>query len=262
MRPLLLCADDFGMDDEVDDGILTLAQRGRLSAFSCMTLSPRWPAAARRLNPSLRKRVQIGLHLDFTAYGAHPEPLPRLIARALLHRLARRELRSAIGQQLDLFQQATGRAPDYVDGHQHVHQLPQIRDALLAELAARGAPMPWLRVSRTPWRQGAKAAVIDALGAARLAARCRRAGIPHTDRLLGVYNFSPDYAERLARWFGHAAGRPATEAVALMCHPAQPGGTPAPDDPIRAARYEEFAVLNGPLLPQLLARHELTLATR
>ena len=62
--PITLCADDFGIAPGVDDGIMALAESGRLTAVSCMTVLPRWPAAAQRL-VALASRVDIGLH--FTA---------------------------------------------------------------------------------------------------------------------------------------------------------------------------------------------------
>ncbi len=56
-------------------------------------------------------------------------------------------MRAEIEAQIDAFEQATGRRPDFIDGHQHVHGLPGVRKALIAVLAARYAKgtQPWLR---------------------------------------------------------------------------------------------------------------------
>ena len=46
--------------------------------------------------------------------------------------------------QMQTFLSAFGRAPDFVDGHQHVHLLPQISDALLA-VVKETLPDAWVR---------------------------------------------------------------------------------------------------------------------
>lgn len=139
-KSIVICADDFGMNPGVDEAVLQLAAQGRLSATSCMSGAPRFRADAAALAAS---GLQTGLHLNFTealgdARGLYL-PLSRLIASAYLRRLDGARLRAQIARQLDDFEDAMGRAPDFVDGHQHVHQLPQLRSALLAELERRYA---------------------------------------------------------------------------------------------------------------------------
>lgn len=63
---LILCADDFGQSEAIDQAIIKLIKMGRLSATSCMTLSPRWNEAAKQITPYIRKKASIGLHLDLT----------------------------------------------------------------------------------------------------------------------------------------------------------------------------------------------------
>jgi hypothetical protein len=107
--------------------------------------------------------------------------LRSLILDAYTRRLDRRSIRAEIRLQLNAFEAALGRAPDYIDGHQHVHQLPGVRAELLDELAARYRTdqQPWLRctvparreVDATPPASlpvGArlKAAIIASLGSA------------------------------------------------------------------------------------------------
>ena len=66
---LILCADDYGQSQGIDDAIIHLIQQKRLSATSCMTLSPRWKASAKRINSNIRNQAAIGLHLDLTHFG-------------------------------------------------------------------------------------------------------------------------------------------------------------------------------------------------
>ena len=44
-----------------------------------------------------------------------------------------------IAAQLRMFVHTFGRAPDFIDGHQHVHLFPQIRDAVLEVAKAERA---------------------------------------------------------------------------------------------------------------------------
>ncbi len=254
---LIACADDYALNPAVDEAILALIDARRLSATSCMTLSPRWPEAARALDPARRAVADIGLHLDLTAFDG-PElaarPLGRVIVRSLLRAWPRERLMRHLQRQFDAFEDALGTPPDHVDGHQHIQQLPQLRE-LLAELLARryaAAAQPWLRVSRIAASPGLKPRVISALGAGPFA-RAQRGLLSR--RVLGSHGFDlgpVDYARAMDRWL--AAARPGD---LLMVHPAtraQPG------DPIGPARVVEHAHLAGAFFPAALRRHGCTLA--
>lgn len=254
MKTLFLTADDYGYNVAVDDAVLALIDAGRLSGTACMTRAPGWPAAAGRIGQRAA-RAGFGLHLDFTEFSPARRPLWPLIAASLARRLDRPALRQEIARQCALFEDATGRAPDYVDGHQHVHQLPQIRDALIDELAARYAGrLPLIRISGARAGDGAKPLFIACLGARALARRAGEAGFRVTPRLLGAYGFDGDaagYGRRLEHWFAVAQ-----DGDAVMCHPANRA---FPDDPIGAARVRENAVLASPAFAALLEKTACTL---
>src|SRR5262249_56970101 len=63
---------------------------------------------------------------------------------ACLHRLDVAPVRAEVTAQIAAFARAFGRLPDFVDGHQHVHLLPQIREAVLAAVG-QIAPAAWVR---------------------------------------------------------------------------------------------------------------------
>ncbi|WP_404300705.1 ChbG/HpnK family deacetylase [Alicycliphilus denitrificans] len=244
-RGFILCADDFALHPLVDEAVLRLAQAGRLSATSCMSTAPRWRAAAPLLLP-LRPRLQVGLHFNLTEGhgGAHgARPLGRLLAAAYARRLSAARLRAAWRAQLDAFEDAMGAAPDFIDGHQHVHQLPGVRQALLAELQARyaGRAMPWVR-STVPagalWRDP-KAAVIALLGGWSCTRQLARAGVAMNRGFGGVYGFDASSAEaygaHMQAWLGQVGG-----GSLLMCHPA---AGEVPGDAIGRQRPVEFAYL-------------------
>ncbi|HEY1392037.1 MAG TPA: ChbG/HpnK family deacetylase, partial [Methylibium sp.] len=147
-RPLVICVDDAAQDEAVTEAVLQLAAAGRISATSAMVQAPGWPAQARSL--AAESRIDLGLHLNFTQ--PFPEasawPLSQVMRRAWLRGFARDWLEAQIDAQIEAFANHAGRLPDHIDGHQHVHQFPQIREALLARMAHwwhGAARRPWLR---------------------------------------------------------------------------------------------------------------------
>ena len=261
--PIGVCVDDFGLDAAIDLAALRLAAQERVSAISCMTRAPGWRAAASAL-ASVSAQADLGLHLDFTQAGggALHRGLALFIAAAYLRRLDARVLRDEIQAQLDAFEDGVGAAPDHVDGHQHVHQLPGVREALLAELVRRyPRQQPWLRdtqpssglaLAGPAAADHRKQRLIATLGARRLRGLARSVGLPMNVHLLGVYGFSGTaeaYAQRLAAWCAQAR-----HGDLLMCHPAV--AAPA-TDPIGAARHQEYGVLGGERFGALLLQHGL-----
>lgn len=256
---LAVCADDCGLSAGVDDAIADLIEAHRLSATSCLVDAPHFRAGAARLR-TLAASADIGLHLNFTeSFGeqAPRHPLANFIARAYARRFDRDAIRAEVRRQLDLFESVCGFAPHHVDGHQHVQQLPVVREALLAELATRAPERrPWLRIGLPPrGAHGLKPMVLGALGARALAGAARRQGFATNAHLLGVYGFdgsAEDYLARLERWL--AAAR---DGDVLMAHP---GSGEAAGDPIAAARRREYEVLGGAAFGRMLAAHGATVA--
>jgi len=277
-RTLAVCVDDFGLHEGVNQAVFDLLALGRISAVSCLVDGPAWASGATQLNSLVGQGAHavadVGLHLNFTelldasAQAACPsQPLGALIQAAYLRRLSVPALRAEIERQWARFEAVWGRAPDFVDGHQHVHQLPQIREALAQVLRARYPaahrnPRPWLRLCRSPGPRGLlagigvvdtlKAAVIATLGAPVLGRIARQTGLPHSQRLLGVYPFDADAVGYERRW--QAWLKLARPGDLLMCHPAapQPEAPPQPDV-IAASREMEHAVLRSDRFGALLA---------
>lgn len=258
-RIISVCVDDFGLHEGVNQAVLDLADRQRVSATSCLVDGPAWASGARALR-ARANQVEAGLHLNFTEdFGQGTcHALPTLIRRAYGRLLDRAQIRTAIERQFARFEEAMGRLPDFVDGHQHVHQLPVIRDQLVMAMQARyGSARPWLRSTLPPaacWQSGlpraavAKAWLIGRLGAKSLRALASRHGYPQNHRLLGVYGFElseADYLRKMALWLDCAR-----EGDVLMCHPALPG---AGVDPLQAVRDQEYRVLSSGEFSALLA---------
>lgn len=272
---LILCADDFGFSPGVSGGILELVAAGRLSATGCMTLSPFWPAGAVALRP-WAGRIDVGVHLTLTvleplgpmpvlAPGGRFPALGRLTAQALAGRLPVGEIEAEIGRQIDRFQEWFGAPPDFLDGHQHIHVLPGIREAVLA--AARRLPGCAVRDCREPLnailKRGvapAKAAVVSALGAG-LHRRLVAEGWTTNGGFRGVYGLEGG-ADRFARHlerFLEPPGPDPKRPPLVMVHPGFPDEALRRVDPVIDQRLAEFEVLAGDRLPDLLGRRGLEL---
>ncbi len=258
-RSLALCADDYGLSPAIDRGILALAQSGRLTEVSCLVNSPRWPQAARELAAlaAVRQgRVRTGLHLNLTeGRPLSPElarlwpqfpSLETLIVDAHLRRLPEAALRAELQAQWLAFEQGRGKAPSHVDGHQHVHHLPQVRVALLALLAPRAD----IRVRHTGCVQGpgylVKRLLIEGTGGRALGRQLVALHRQANTQLFGVYDFAqPDYRRLMQRWL---AALPETGSL-IFCHPGEAlsvqEAVDAPADPIAAARVRERAYLGS-----------------
>lgn len=241
-RMLCVCADDFGLSPAVNSAVIDLAVRGVVTATSCMVERRAWAEGAPALASLDRRSIDVGLHLDLTDVdgSAAEAPLGPLVLSSLARQLDAARLSGQIERQLDAFERGMGRAPDYVDGHRHVHQLPQVRETLLGVLARRySAPAPWIRSTR-PASLGFKPWLIHALGGQATDRQVRRQSLRGNCRLLGVYDFSDSaqaYRRRMQAWLQQAR-----DGDLLMCHPAMvaPVG-----DAIGGARVVEYQVLQG-----------------
>jgi predicted glycoside hydrolase/deacetylase ChbG (UPF0249 family) len=267
-RTICLCVDDFGLHEGVNDAALRLVGMDRAHAIGCMVGAPGWAHSGQRLRALAANTVDVGLHLDLTEYPLlerSRRALVALIVRSHSRTLVRDPLRAEIAAQFDAFEQVAGRGPAFVDGHQHVHQFPVIRDLILDETDGRYRDSkPWLRSTRTPRpgvavadatrRDRLKPRTIEFLGARGLERLAQRRGYRQNRHLLGVYGFTGG-RQRYERWLAAWLSR-CDDADLLMCHPSTPCGEAAPALP---ARLAEFEVLAAPLFGQMLARERIML---
>ena len=153
MASLILCADDFALSSGTSAEIAKLATAGKINAVSCMAAGAGW-AQDSNLLQRLPNTVAIGLHLVLTAEPAlvavasrvlvNPTTIDRLTLLAVTGQLPKAEIERAVETQFNAFSAAIGRPPAFVDGHQHSHLLPGIREIVMAATAMY-APKAWLR---------------------------------------------------------------------------------------------------------------------
>jgi predicted glycoside hydrolase/deacetylase ChbG (UPF0249 family) len=260
IKPLILCADDYAYNEAVSSGILTLLQQGRLNATSCMTDRPRWRKDADRLT-DIPSHCQLGLHINLTE-GALDYDLKQLLIQSYLGRVDKTKIRTHIEKQWDAFEQQLQRSPDFIDGHQHVHQFPHIRDIVLDLYQQRAKKNCWVRLSANPLRHcikspfAAKQFILYSTGYLALRHRLLQNKIPHNPAFSGVYDFNEKSNYRLLfqRFLQQLS-----QGGLIMCHPAlaQQGS----EDVIANARFNEFQYLHGNDFLNDLKNYGLQLAT-
>ena len=271
-RRIRLIADDYGISPAVNAAIRDLAARGRLSGTSVMMPSPSLDRAQTQALAELDAggaRIAIGLHTTLTAPfrpltpdfaptqdGAFP-PLATLLARAVLGRLERDKIAAEIAAQLEAFAAAFGRAPEFVDGHQHVQLLPTVRDALLA-VVKQAAPHAWVRQCGSVRRaiSDPKGLVIDWLSR-RFRARAAALGIRTNPAFAGTYTFEPT-AQFAALFPRFLDGLP--DGGVIMCHPGEVDDELRRLDPLTDLRAREYGYLAGDDFPALLRSQGVSLA--
>jgi predicted glycoside hydrolase/deacetylase ChbG (UPF0249 family) len=249
MSRLILCADDFALSRPISETIAGLAAANRINAISCMAVCRGWERDSELLR-DLPSSIQIGLHVTLTdeqpltaAIGiAVDGKLPSLRAltrKARNWRLPLYAVSDELAAQFDRFEEAMGRPPAFVDGHQHVHSLPGIRQVFLEEVARR-APDAWVRdcmdrpssIWSRPFRGKAIASALHSQGLKRDAAAFR---LECNDSFAGHY----DFGDRFAAFFPQFFRKPGRRHL-VMCHP---GAGSLAGDSIAEARPREAAAL-------------------
>lgn len=272
--PLLLCADDYGLAPGVNAAIRDLIAQGRLTATSVMSLCQHWREGAAALR-ELKDKADVGLHFTLTdqpPLGAMPTlapdgrlpPLGRLMGWAYRGKLntvaARAEIRDELSRQIAAFTDDWGAPPDYIDGHQHIHQLPGVRDAVVEALATM--PGAYVRLCGEPvaavLRRGVavpKTLLIGGLGGG-LRRMVRTRGIPANDRFAGVYDFAGNrpFAELMPRFLDGIGDR-----TLVMVHPGLPDEELRRVDTLVEPRRAEYDYLRGPAFAALLQGRNIRL---
>jgi chitin disaccharide deacetylase len=273
-RRIWLCADDYGISPGVNRAIRDLIGRGRLNATSVMVVGPsigRDEVSALRTVVANSPRCCIGLHATLTApfrpLTMHFQPLdggmfvsfPKLLRAGLLGRLDPEIIRAELMVQLTAFSGMFGRAPDFVDGHQHAQLFPGVRDAFLTAVK-EAAPNAWVRQGgrHAPLarRLGSPKALFLDILSARFRRRAARANIAFNPAFAGAYDFSrqPDFGDLMRQFLEDLP-----EGGLIMCHPGFVDDTLVSLDPLTLHREHEHAFLGGEHFPRLLAANKVTL---
>jgi predicted glycoside hydrolase/deacetylase ChbG (UPF0249 family) len=274
LRRVWLCADDYGLSPGVNRAIRDLIGRGRLNATSVMVVGPaigRDEVTALQEAAGSSPRCAIGLHATLTAPfrpltmhfkpvdGGMFLPFPALLRAGILRRLDPEIIRAELSVQLAAFKDLFGRAPDFVDGHQHAQLFPVVRDGFLAAVK-EAAPNAWVRQGgrnqpRAKRLAEPKALLLDILSA-QFRKRAARAGLAFNPAFAGAYDFSrqPNFGALMGQFLDSLP-----DGGLVMCHPGFVDDVLVSLDPLTTQREHEHAYLAGEDFPRLLEMNKVTL---
>ncbi|MFI4962248.1 MAG: ChbG/HpnK family deacetylase [Legionellales bacterium] len=242
-KTIMLCADDFGLNPGICQGILKLVYKNRLSAVSCMVNQPDFKHHAKEL-AALKGQVHIGMHFNLTQ-GTFLSPpynqgygLKELLIKTHLGFINPLIIAREFQAQLDEFKRLMGFVPDFIDGHQHVHQFPGIRQVVLQQyqthLQQQGTYIRSTYPATSLKSYQFKARILAWTGGRALQAMLNAFKIPHNVHFSGIYDFAKDsnYRSLFCQWLALVPTN-----TLIMCHPGE--GIHNEDD-IGPARFIEL----------------------
>jgi len=273
-RKIWLCADDYGMAPGINRAIRQLILRGRLNATSIMAVAHYLDGdevGDLVLLNAGRKRALLGLHVTLSAPfkpltvdfaplqdEAFPSNL-HMLQLGMRRKLDHAALMREITAQIERFVQIFGRTPDYLDGHQHVHLFPVVRDAFLAAVKEK-APDAWIRQCGRP--AGARP-VTDVKGlfldllSVRMRSKAQSCGIAFNPAFNGAYDFTPgaDFGRLFPAFL---RGMP--DRGLIMCHPGFVDAELKRLDSLTDLREREYFYLESDTFSDVLAQSGYELA--
>ncbi|XP_072271740.1 carbohydrate deacetylase [Pyxicephalus adspersus] len=290
---LVVTGDDFGYSRRRDVGIVECFNAGAISNVSLLVNGSSAASAASLAN---RYNIPIGLHANLsegipvceelrnnsTLTGAQGVFLGKMgirkaIAEGLLNMA---EVRQELCAQVKLFRELTGQNPQHMDGHQHVHVLPRIREVFAQVLHEHGIPYTRVPVEvglhRCDWIQGEllefyRGVENDSLNTVEI---FKNHGIRWPDIYIGLSTMGKnmtksniqqalDYSVQSLHSYqslhssshSSTSNPPTSISIELMTHPGYPSVPPeggcgeGPDDFSQSwERLHEMEVLKNPLL--------------
>jgi predicted glycoside hydrolase/deacetylase ChbG (UPF0249 family) len=115
---LIVNADDFGLSDGVNEGIVEAHRHGIVTSASLMVRQPAARAAANLAREN--QAMSVGIHLDLGEWKFENDEWVAIYERASLSDAA--ALEKEVDAQLALFEELMGRSPTHIDAHQHAHR--------------------------------------------------------------------------------------------------------------------------------------------
>lgn len=229
---LIVHADDFGLSEKVNEGILRAHLNGILTSTSIMANGQAFEDAVRiaRSNPALDVGIHLTLIEEMPLLGA--KEIPTLLTpdgkfhrnaiqftqRYILGNISLKDVREELEAQIKRVI-AGGISPSHLDSHQHLHMLPGILN-IVAELSRKyGVPAirfpreigVFGRIGRIPFIRIVKALVLNLfcrMGEGKIKRR--------TDSFAGFLFSGNLNKENLLNVISHISPGGTCE---IMCHP-------------------------------------------
>lgn len=137
MRSLIVNADDFGLAEGVNQGVLRAHVHGIVTSTSLMVWQP--AAASAAVAARLHPRLSLGLHVDLAEWELSNGQWHLRYDRVDTDDGA--AVAAEVDRQLDRFRRLTGQTPGHLDSHQHLHRSQPLADILRARAERLGVPL-------------------------------------------------------------------------------------------------------------------------
>ena len=261
---IVVTADDFGIGVRTSAGIIEAHRRGPVTATSVIVITGRHVEESIPLLHEAQE-LDVGLHVALTRCGHRPLVARsasglldrqgnflsngRLWLAAFSGRIEQVAVEEEIAAQAELFGKLLGRRPTHVDAHHHAHQLPCVRDALIAVIERGLLPAVTRTTVRPPTMPlsaaGAKARRCAAHWIGNRAAKIfAQHQIRSNDYFFGM--LGPRDLRRDFPWQNYLQHLPPSGVVEWVVHPGFDDETLAGRDVYRAGRAKELQSLTQP----------------
>jgi hypothetical protein len=228
---VIVNADDFGLSEHITDGILDCCEKKAVSSVSAVSVGGDFERGMKKL--ARFPEIGTGVHLclnDETPLSP-PARIKSLVSggtfcrynefvkRLLLGRISRQEIYAEWKSQIGRFL-ASGRKPDHLNTHNHLHLFPIIFD--LAVHLAEEYDIPAIRFFGAPRLLGFGLSLNNCaklvLSSFHLNQRGRlvERGIAHTDATYGFYRYNGLSVKLLEKYINNCPPGGFTE---IICHP-------------------------------------------
>lgn len=238
-----MCADDFGLNSAISQGILDLARKKRITSVSVMTNMSGWD---KQINQLIElDNIDVGLHINLTE-GSEENSLGKILLKSGLSVIDKQKIKKSIQNQVDCFIDGLKKLPNYFDGHHHVHQMPGIREIILDIIAQYNLNLNakfWVR-STYPQVDSRysllKSSIIFLYGSRRFSRLLFLNHVFTNSTFAGMSNFSNPYyfREMMKSWLSKSKN-----GGLIMCHPSS--NIISDNTSINAQRYVEYDYLSS-----------------
>lgn len=223
---LKIIADDFGLAERVNEGIIHLLTAGKINGTSLMANGAAFDDAVGKLKSAAVGNFSIGAHLvlveEKSLSGVSlPSDYKIFFCKYILGLIKLTEIEQEARAQLDKIIHS-GIKPQFINSHQHLHLLPGISNIIIKLALEYG--INYVRLVNEPlnFKGGKFKRKLLLLGLrwlSKLASvKLKQAGLSSNDLFIGFVNAGNmdknywEYADNIARQYPK-------ETVELGCHP-------------------------------------------
>ena len=265
-KRLIINADDLGLAESVNRGILETMESGVVTSASLIVNMGAHDDAIQRLRDARTRGLEVSVGLHFNIIAGTPLtaraslldfrtgrflPLHRLALRAFIGRIDRRDVATELEAQLRTAQallSPLGMRVTHIDSHRHTHCLPRIFDVVLRVARDHGIPHVRHPIESSRTLLGRPRAIVPT----QLLRLALRSSAALDD--VGFAGFALMGSGALDRDLDRLVAALPDGTTELMVHPGYDSPELAAQDPYRAPREREVRVLTSPTLRDRLTQ--------